>query len=182
MRETDEHAAATADASADGTIDSGHAGAAAGNPTSEIGRTRFDLLRSALYHDIRERSLMRRHRCLTFVNVLLGSSAVAAFGAEWPLLGQAAGAAIATVAAVQLVWDLGGMARDHRDLKKRFYILLAEVEGGASVEAIKPKMTRIYADEPPISVKENSKAHDQAGTSLFGDNFTRADGSRPEIN
>lgn len=179
MRETD-LSTAPETSTGTGAVSSGDEGAATRGPATEVDRLRFELLRSALYHDMRERTLIRRHKGLTFLNVLLGSSAIVAFGATWPELGQAAGVAVAAVAAGQLVWDLAGMARDHRDLKKRFYNLLADVEGGASIEGITPEMTRIYADEPPISAKTNNKAHDQAGKSLFGDNFTRADGRRPE--
>ena len=134
----------------------------------------FELLRSALYHDMRETSLTRLHKALSFASILLGSGAIAAFGAQFPFIGQAAGLCVATVAAVQLVFDFGSAARHHAELRKRFYGLLAKIETVDDTASIRADMTVVYADEPPMHDRTNSKAHDKAGKSLFGDDFTRA--------
>lgn len=154
--------------------ESGNARSAAGGAATEIGRLRFDLLRSALYHDASCILWQRIHRLLQFAMVLLGSSAIAAFGAANPIVGQVAGVLVATIGAAQLVWDFGGRGRDHQDLRRRFYALLAEAEAPeVDVTGLRGRMTAIYADEPPISNRRNRRAHNRAGESLFGDDFER---------
>jgi len=154
--------------------------AAPGGAATEIGQLRFDLLRSALYHDMRETKLKRLYRFLMFLNLLAGSGAIAAFGFQIPEIGQVAGLLVAAISSAQLVWDFAGAARDHADMRRRFYGLLAEAERpieGSAVLDIQAKMVLIYADEPPIVRKTNEIAHDQAGEALFGDNF---DGLTPK--
>lgn len=146
---------------------------AGGQATKAIEDLRFDLLRSALYHDIRQTALLRLHKILTFVNIMLGSGAIAAFGAQFPLIGQFAGLAVATVGAAQLVFDFNGSARDHADLRRRYYSLLATAQRDTDPAAIAAEMTLIYADEPPLRDRVNRRAHNQAGESMFGDDFTR---------
>lgn len=136
--------------------------------------TRFELLRSAMYHDRRETALRRADKCFSFLNVLLGSAAVAAFTSSYPFLGQALGFIVAGVSAAQLVWDPSGLSRDHRELRKRFYTLLSKVEGGAAQNDVQAEMMLIYADEPPLNRKANERAHDQAGKLLWGDDFHHA--------
>lgn len=141
-------------------------------PTTQIGRLRFDLLQSALYHDVLQIKAERTHKCLLFLSVLLGSGAIVAFGAQIPILGQAAGLVIALVSAAQLVWNFGGLGRDHKELQRRYYILLSEAEDVAcDVTDIRRRMTVIYADEPPINDKVRHLTHNQAGRSLFGKDF-----------
>ncbi|WP_320178102.1 hypothetical protein [Roseovarius pacificus] len=148
---------------------------AAGGEAAEIRqRLQFELLRSALYHDMRQTFLMRLHRVSQFLTVVLGSSAIAALGAAQPLVGQLAGAAVAIVGAAQLVWDFGGLARDHGDLRRRFYALLSEAEQGGDVSGISKQMTLLYADEPPEVLRVNKRAHDRAGEAIYGDDFNRA--------
>ncbi|OIQ38090.1 MAG: hypothetical protein BM560_20090 [Roseobacter sp. MedPE-SWde] len=151
--------------------DTEHADTATG-PTSKIGHLRFDLLYSALYHDGRQIYWLRIHRLCLFVTILLGSGAIAAFGAEYPVLGQFSGIAVALLSAAQLVWDFGSRARDHNDLRRRFYILLGETEDDrCNIPDIRRRMTVVYADEPPINERARKRAHNQAGESLFGDDF-----------
>jgi hypothetical protein len=143
-------------------------------PSKAIEDLRFDLLRSALYHDMRQSGLLRAHRILLFLTILLGSGAIAAFGAEFPLIGQAAGVAVAVLGTASLVWDYGGVSKDHALLRQRFYALLSGLETGADVHTTKSEMTLIFADEPPVIYRVNQRAHNRAGESLFGDDFTKA--------
>lgn len=173
MGEQASSAASTKPVQASSDIDTKHPDTAPG-PTTEIERLRFDVLYSALYHDSQQLRWQRAHRILLFITILLGSSAIAAFGAQYPLLGQTSGALVATISAAQLVWDFGSRARDHHDLKRRFYALLAETEcEPCDIPEIRHRMTAIYADEPPINDKVRRAAHNQAGESLFGDDFER---------
>lgn len=144
----------------------------AGSKTPEE-KVRFDLLRSALYHDRRQRKNARLSKLLAFINILFGSAAVAAFGASFPIVGQAFGIAIAVTGAVSIVWDPAGLSGLHSDLRRRFYALLARAEEGASVAELRAGATLIYGDEPPIHNRDNRRAHLQAGESLFGDDFAK---------
>lgn len=176
MRETDDTGTTSStNAEALGTSsNSEHPRNAAGGASTEIGRLRFELLSSALYHDIEQVLWMRLHQFMLFIVVLLGSSAIAAFGASYPFLGQIAGVLVAIISAAQLVWDFGGRARDHKELRRRYYNLLAETEESTcDMGSIRSRMTAIYADEPPIRQRANKLAHNQAGESLFGDDFDR---------
>ncbi|WP_298494553.1 hypothetical protein [uncultured Maritimibacter sp.] len=153
----------------------GTKGPAAGHPSAApVTELRFDLLRSATYHDLCQRNLARLHRFLQFLTVLLGSAAIAAFGSQFPIFGQAAGIAVAAIAAAQLVWDFGGLARTHGDLRRRFFTLLSEHEGGAPDADVMARLTMIYADEPPVIRRLNRRAHNHAGMTLYGDDFTKA--------
>ncbi|MBI6628353.1 hypothetical protein [Pontibaca salina] len=173
--ETDPDRHATAKADATGTpAGSISAGGETAEKATEIELVRFDLLRCALYHDISQHWLGRIHRGLTFLMIVLGSGAIAGFGASYPIVGQAAGALIAVIGAASLVWGFGESAVLHADLRRRYYGLLAELERGADMADVKARMTTIYSDEPPVSNRINKRAHNQAGQSLFGDDFNRA--------
>lgn len=150
---------------------------AAGGPTSEIELVRFDLLRSAVYHGMRERTQLRWQRVGMFLTIILGSSAFAAFWANASLIGQIASGSVAVIGAGQLVFDFGGTALQHADLRRRFYDLLAEAESIADIadiKALRAKMAALYADEPPEVERVNRKAHNRAGESLWGDDYNKA--------
>ena len=150
-------------------------GPATGSATAPLtDRLKFELLRSGMYHDMRFSALIRAHRICLFLTVLLGSGAIAAFGASYPGYGQLAGLAVAIIGAAQLVWDFGGGARDHQELRRRFYVLLADVEAGCDTAEVTAQMTAIFADEPPVKHWTNKRAHNRAGLSCFGEDFNRA--------
>src|SRR4051794_24176719 len=90
---------------------------------------RFDALRNALYHTERKAFLDIINRSLNLIVILLGASVAGkAFKLvhieeNWLELG------VIFFATVQLVFDLGGRARDHQFLQRRYYELLSEMEG-----------------------------------------------------
>jgi hypothetical protein len=152
-----------------------HTGTAAGSSTPEdLKNLRFELLRSALYHDMCESRSRGTHRLLVFVTILLGSGAMAGFGTDFPELGQVAGLLVATLGAAQFVWDFGGQASVHAELRRRFYALLSDIEAGADPTSVAGRMVAIYADEPPCIDRLNRKAHNRAAYSVYGDDFQRA--------
>lgn len=164
----------TTNPASEASAGAGHAKPAAqSTPTTPIEALRFDLLQSAVYHDLRQTTLQRVHRTMLFVTILLGSSAIAAFGNHWPLIGQVSGIAIASIGAAQLVWDFAGAARDHADLKRRLYGLLSKLDEGSKLDDINAALALVYADEPPSIDRVSRRAHNRAGESLFGDDFTR---------
>ena len=66
------------------------------------------------------------------------------------------------------------LARTHGDLRRRFFTLLSEHEGGAPDADVMARLTMIYADEPPVIRRLNRRAHNHAGMTLYGDDFTKA--------
>lgn len=149
-------------------------------PTTKSGATKiatdnleFDLLHSAIYHDLRESWFDRVGRWFLFVTIVLGSGAASAFVAQYPLAGQIASLLVATIGALSLVFNFTGRARDHRDLKRRSYDLLAVFKVDPNNPTIRANLTKLYADEPPVEQRVNLKAHNLAGASLFGDDFNK---------
>lgn len=140
-----------------------------GKATGGLKALRFELLRSAQYHDICQHRAALRHRALTFANVLLGSGAIAGFGAQMPLVGQMAGVAVAVISCAQLVWDFGGVAHSHAGLRRRFYDLLADLDEGAEPVTVQARQVRIFADEQPVDEAVNRIADRRAGQSIYGD-------------
>lgn len=126
----------------------------------------FDVLRNALYHDARLRHFEWAHRTLMFLIVLSGTAGVAKLfdGSGWDRL---FGAATALMATLDLVLDLRGRARLHEDLKRRYYLLLAEIE-----EDVAPtdtqltrwygRLIRITADEPVTYRAVDAAAYNEA--------------------
>jgi hypothetical protein len=114
---------------------------------------RFDALRNALYHTERRNFLDLLNRFLNLLVILLGAG-VAGKAARlihieenWLELG------VVFFATLQLVFDLGGRARDHQFLQRRYYELLAEMENeNLDDEAIRrkwsAKLITISGDEP----------------------------------
>tara|TARA_R110002126_G_scaffold220086_2_gene365450 strand:+ start:778 stop:1278 length:501 start_codon:yes stop_codon:yes gene_type:complete len=92
---------------------------------------RHNALRNALYHAGRRRSFEFWNKFLNFSIVLLGAgstiSVVGNIPHSAPYLGLAV-AAIAAIAAWQLVYDIAGRARDHQSLHKEYVAILAEME------------------------------------------------------
>ena len=154
--------------------ESGKQGTTAGSEAAEgVKELQFELLRSALYHDILQRRFMRVHKGLQFLIIVLGSAAVWAIGGQFPIYGQIAGVIIALAGAADLVWDYGGTARDHGALRRQFYDLLTELERSGDVASVRARIPAIYAIEPPTHDRTNHRAHNKAGLSVYGDDFTR---------
>lgn len=141
---------------------------------TEMMELQFNLLRSALYHDEREQVLAWRSRFSNFLTIILGSSVFAALAEQVDWAAMAAAGLTVVIGAAALVYDYAGGARDHRDLKRRFYELLAETdEDDADLRAIARRMALAYADEPPVMYALNAVAHNRAGEALFADDFAR---------
>lgn len=137
---------------------------------------RFNVLRNALYHTSRRLTLDRWNRWFNFLVILLGAEAVTKFMMIFNVnvASGAIGALVATVGAAQLVFDFGGRARDHQNLQREYYHLLAEIEADPAPDEVKiagwfAQMTRISGDEPPVLRALDSKAYNDAigATELF---------------
>lgn len=136
---------------------------------------RFDALRNALYHTQRRNFLDRWNRSLTFLVIVLGTGVVGKiasrlnFPAEWCLeLG------VVFFATVQLVSDLGPLARNHEFLQRRYYELLAEIEtkSSASADDKRKWSARLLAiaGEEPIAMRDlDAVAYNSALDALYDD-------------
>lgn len=149
----------------------GAEGHAAGDKASEGQDLRFEIMRCALYHDMRSDWYAGLNRFVMMLNVVSGSAAVAAFGGQHPLLGQIGGVLVAVFSGASLVWDLNGQARTHSDLKRQFYGVLGDLEAGQPAAVLQRKISALYADEPSQMRAVNAIAHNNAGRSVFGEDF-----------
>ncbi|WP_428700177.1 hypothetical protein [Stappia sp.] len=135
--------------------------------TPDRDNIRFNVLRNALYHTARRMHFERLNRMFNFAVVILGAGAMGDVFARIGVDLIWIGAAIAAIGALQLVLDFGRMARDHQQLQRDYYHLLAEIESAASDD---PKlcaewyaqMIRITADEPPVLRALDAKAFNDA--------------------
>lgn len=128
---------------------------------------RFNALRNALYHTARRRSLERWNRLFNFLVVVLGTAAVADALQVTGIPNYLIGMAVAVIGALQLVFDFGRQARDHQQLQREYYALLAEIETkpDATPEecaAWQGRMIRITADEPPMLRAVDARAYNDA--------------------
>ena len=135
---------------------------------------RFDALRNALYHTERKTFLDLINRSLNLVVILLGAG-VAGKAAKlihieenWLELG------VVLFATVQLVFDLGGRARDHQFLQRRYYDLLSEMENenlddDDTLRKCSAKLITISADEPMPMRALDAIAYNKALGATFGD-------------
>lgn len=159
------------------TAGRGDAASTADHPAPASVDLEFTLLYSALCHDMHERAYARLHRASSAFNLVLGSAAAVAIAGEHPAWAQGMALAVAIIGAVQLVWDFGGLARDHSILRQRFYALQSDLTRGRAPAEVEADMIELFGQEPPTSDRTRSRAHDAAGRSLYGDDFVRSDGS-----
>jgi hypothetical protein len=136
---------------------------------------RFDALRNALYHTERKTFLDLANRSLNLIVILLGAG-VAGKAAKlihleenWLELG------VVFFATVQLVFDLGGRARDHQFLQRRYYDLLSEMENedlenDDALRKWSAKLITLSADEPMPMRALDAIAYNKALGATFGDN------------
>ena len=129
---------------------------------------RFELLFSAIYHDLCERRFGFAHRGLTALTLILGSSAAAAFTSEYGAWTPYLALLVAVVSAAQLVWDFGGLSKTHASLKGVYYGLLSDLARGGDEAEIRADMLVAYGKEPPMIRRLMLRADAQARESLYG--------------
>ena len=132
---------------------------------------RFNTLRNALYHTARRGYFERWNRIFNFLVLILGASAIGNVFAVVGIPLEWVGAAIAVIAALQLVLDFGRQARDHQTLQREYYHLLADIEGTLEsgpehCAEWYSRMIRITADEPPTLRALDAKAYNDALDSI----------------
>ena len=139
--------------------------------TPDRDNIRFNVLRNALYHSARRRSLERKNRIFNFVVVILGTAAFGDLFGMAPIGPEILGAAVAFIGALQLVFDFGRQARDHQALQREYYHLLADIEA-ATDDGMEhcaewwSRMIRITADEPPVMKGLDARAYNDAADAM----------------
>lgn len=132
---------------------------------------RFNVLRNAHYHTARRLRFSRLNRWSNLIVILLGA---AAMGDVLGVLGIPqifAGAGVAFAGAIQLVFDFAGSAREHQQLQRDYYNLLADIEAVAAPDvdqctAWYSRMVRIAAEEPPVMRAVDAKAYNDTVGSM----------------
>lgn len=128
---------------------------------------RFNVLRNALYHTARRRTLEFWNRAFNLAVILLGAAAVGdilshiGIGQTWTGLG------VAVIGALQLVFDFGRQAREHQTLQREYYQLLSEIEAvidptAEQIARWQSQQVRIAGDEPPVLRAIDAKAYNDA--------------------
>lgn len=130
-------------------------------------RIRLSLLRNALYHSYRRRSLEGVVRWFNFATVLLGGAAATDFLSRYGLDQVEVGLAVALVGALQLVWDPGRRASEHQQFQREYYRLLAKVPGlerfsDDDIATFDRCIADLSADEPPTLRGLDAKAYNDA--------------------
>ncbi|MBO6759152.1 MAG: hypothetical protein JJ902_22700 [Roseibium sp.] len=139
---------------------------------------RFNVLRNALYHTARRQFFERLSRMTSFVVVVLGASAMSDVASHFGFATIWLGFAIAVFGAIQLAFDYGGQARDHQQLQRDYYNLLADIEESAQHDEAEcgawyARMLRITSAEPPILRAIDAKAYNDALDAVEGDRRER---------
>lgn len=93
-----------------------------------IDEIRREFLRNALYHSDRLRFFSGWNRAMTFLVLMLGASVVGDAAERFALDPLWPGLMIMAIGGLQLVYDLGGRARDHQILRAAYCRVLSEIE------------------------------------------------------
>lgn len=128
---------------------------------------RFNVLRNALYHTARRRSLEFWNRAFNLAIILLGAAAVGDLLAHVGVSQAVTGAAVAVIGGLQLVFDFGRQARDHQTLQREYYHLLADIEAvieptSEQIASWQSRQVRIAGEEPPMLRAIDAKAYNDA--------------------
>lgn len=183
MREAPDAAAADATVTTEPrqAVDTGDAGRTPGDQAAAaLKAVQFELLRNANYHDDRLRWHSRLSRWSNFLTLILGTSAFAGLVGESAWMSGAAaltvagGAAIsvAVVSGLTLVFDFGGHARTHLELKRSAFQVLSRLEAGdIAVQRARSELILMFAEEPPEMRAVTALAENNAGRTIYGDDF-----------
>jgi len=131
----------------------------------------FDLTVAIAYQAIREQFFARLNRTLTGLQVISGTSAIAALS-DMIWVGPTALLVITAVTGVvSLVIDPAGAARDHHALRSRLHNIRAELEElgmtAARMRAARAGMARVAADSPPAYRGVQAIAYNAAVNAIY---------------
>lgn len=141
-----------------------------GAEVAEANALRFSCLMNSSYHAGREAYLDRFHRVIMFAVIVLGAGALTDLGAkDFPWIKEVFAAAVAVLAAIDLVCDLSNRARQHSLMKRRYFELLADFRDGKRNEReCRACMDRYSADEEPVYQALLDESWNAAQVAIFG--------------
>ena len=165
--------------------DNDRAGAPAAAAAEAVERERhgltLHLMENAATHALMEGHYDWLHRIATGATILAGTSAVAAILAGFNATSGMAGGAIhwalianfviVAIGVADFVFDFGGQARAHRDQRRRFTLLYADLIGAPddTLSKIRADLVRISADGPGAAPVVRAQAHNSVLRSLYSD-------------
>lgn len=128
---------------------------------------RFDALRNALYHTERRSFLDFLNRLISLAVIVLGAGVVSKVSKQIGIDEVYIELGVVISATAQLVFDFGGQARKHDFLQKRYYELLADIEGNprpTDEDKIRysAKLAMICSEEPITMRALDAVAYNQA--------------------
>lgn len=132
---------------------------------------RREFLRNALYHSYRLRFFSGWNRLMNFLVLMLGTGVVGDAAARLALNPLWFGLMVTAIGGLQLVYDLGGRARDHQTLRAAYYRTLAEIEAEPEADAARrngwnAQLALLCADEPPQMAAIDARASNSAALAL----------------
>jgi hypothetical protein len=135
--------------------------------THDLETVRFNVLRNALYQTARRMSFERLNRWFSFFVIILGAAAMVELVTGFGVPAVLPSAMVTAIGALQLTFDFGGKARQHHDLQRQYYNLLADIEQTVDPDVAQiahwyGSMIRIAGDEAPILRAIDAKAYNDA--------------------
>lgn len=139
----------------------------------EMFDVRFAALRNAHYHMSRQAWFDGLNRVFSFAIILSGTALAWQVSQQKEFVGIAVAVATTVIGALQLVFDLGGQARTHEFLKKRYYEVVQEIEklespATSDKSRLKSQLLSLSAEEPPVYRALDATAHNQIVDSIYG--------------
>ncbi|MBI5111332.1 MAG: hypothetical protein HZA68_05070 [Rhodovulum sp.] len=130
----------------------------------------FGATLGAIYHRSREAACDAMHRAGLALTIFLSTGAVAALATR---SGLATGIsiAVALVSAANLAFDFAGAARRHRDLRRPYHDIAAEIATtpDAGLPGLRARLIRAAAEAPPPMCGAQALAFNAAARSLGRD-------------
>lgn len=132
------------------------------------------LYRNSKYHEDRQAHYAWMSRFANFLVIVAGSSGIAAaLSSSGAALTALVAGLTAVIGAAQLVFDFGGKAHIHQDLRKSMLNLMAKAsKPDADLNEIQFEMIKFYGDEPEIYHAVNVLAYNAAQEAFGRPNST----------
>ena len=133
---------------------------------------KFDALRNAIYHTERCQFFAFANRCLSFLVILFSAGIAAKWARHVHLDDTWIELAVVAAATIQLVFDFGGASKTHEFLQRRYYELVAEMEGQdladeAARRSWSAKIFTIAAEEPMTMRALDAIAYNKALDAMY---------------
>ena len=134
---------------------------------------RFAALRNAHYHLSRQAWFDRWNRLFNVLIIASGTALAWQISQQNEAVGVVVAISTTVIGSLQLVLDLGGQARNHEFLKRRYFEVLAEIEklenpSQVDKSRLKAQLLSLSAEEPPTYWALDAIAYNQIVHSMYG--------------